>query len=341
VLGRKIWKPPIFQGTLRRRRYFEGWYYKLISADTNSRLAIIPGIYLARKRRDSYAFIQIFDGQTQQCFFQRYSLASFRAGRKHFWLRIASNYFSESRISLALEGDQIRCHGEIKMQGLHPWPVSWTSPGIMGWYRWVPFMQCYHGVISYNHTLAGKLQIGQQRHNFANGRGYSEKDWGKSFPKAWLWCQANHFATPEISITGSIAIIPWLGSAFLGFIFGLQWENRLLTFTTYNRAKLQQLYVASGESKWVLEKKPFTLLVRARAGKVGKLIAPALGGMEREIKESLDSEIELELREQIAGQDVLRLATKAYPAAFEVGGDTQQLMKMWHLNTHQEGKNDN
>ena len=30
--------------------------------------------------------------------------------------------------------------------------------GIMGWYRFVPFMQCYHGVVSLNHKLNGTFK---------------------------------------------------------------------------------------------------------------------------------------------------------------------------------------
>lgn len=56
------------------------------------------------------------------------------------------------------------------------------SPGIMGWYAWVPTMECYHGVVSLDHAISGKLMIEDQAHDFNGGRGYIEKDWGKSFP---------------------------------------------------------------------------------------------------------------------------------------------------------------
>ena len=49
--------------------------------------------------------------------------------------------------------------GRLVFEGITPWPVSITSPGIMGWYAWVPKMECYHGVLSLDHRIQGDLQI--------------------------------------------------------------------------------------------------------------------------------------------------------------------------------------
>ena len=27
---------------------------------------------------------------------------------------------------------------KLSFKGGEPWPVSWFSPGIMGWYAWIP-----------------------------------------------------------------------------------------------------------------------------------------------------------------------------------------------------------
>jgi len=43
---RKIWSPELFQGIYKSKNYFEGWYYKLISADHKHIYAVIPGIAL-------------------------------------------------------------------------------------------------------------------------------------------------------------------------------------------------------------------------------------------------------------------------------------------------------
>ncbi len=53
-------------------------------------------------------------------------------------------------------------------------PIKYSSkkgldPGIMGWYKYVPFMQCYHGVVSLNHELKGQLRINGSEHVFDDG----------------------------------------------------------------------------------------------------------------------------------------------------------------------------
>ena len=63
----------------------------------------------------------------------------------------------------------------------------------MGPYTFAPFMECYHGVLSFDHTIAGSLAVDGQELDFTGGHGYIEKDWGQAFPKAWIWTQSNHF----------------------------------------------------------------------------------------------------------------------------------------------------
>ncbi len=46
----------------------------------------------------------------------------------------------------------------------------------MGWYRFLPFMECYHGVISLTHNLKGKIIVDNKIFAFENGKGYIEKD---------------------------------------------------------------------------------------------------------------------------------------------------------------------
>ncbi len=91
----------------------------------------------------------------------------------------------------------------------------------MGPYGWIPMMECNHGVVSLDHELTGILKVDGTPMDFTGGRGYAEKDWGKSFPAGYVWMQSNHFTADRTSFVGSIAIVPWLFSAFPGFIIGL------------------------------------------------------------------------------------------------------------------------
>jgi hypothetical protein len=56
----------------------------------------------------------------------------------------------------------------------------------MGWYSFIPFMECKHGIVSANHKIKGKITVNNQIIDFDEGQGYIEKDWGTSFPEAGL-----------------------------------------------------------------------------------------------------------------------------------------------------------
>ena len=40
---------------------------------------------------------------------------------------------------------------------------------------------------------SGSLEINGAEISFEGGKGYIEKDWGRSMPSDWIWIQSNHF----------------------------------------------------------------------------------------------------------------------------------------------------
>ena len=123
----------------------------------------------------------------------------------------------------------------------------------MGWYSFVPFMECKHGIVSVNHDLKGSVIVNGNEIDFNNGKGYIEKDWGTSFPEAWLWMQANNFENRNSSFSFSVAKIPWLGKFFIGFIAFLYYYNRFLLFSTYNNSEITEINHTSGTIDLILK----------------------------------------------------------------------------------------
>ena len=188
---RSTLNPGVYHGLNKKPPFFEGWYYKMISADECNKVAIIPGVILGQ---DAHAFLQVLDGVDGTTAYLKFPIQDFRADDRRFAIEIGKNRFDDSHLFLALNNPQCQLTGEIHLGPLNPWPVTWLSPGIMGWYAWVPRMECYHGVLSFSHSLRGTLNLNGKVLDFSGGRGYIEKDWGQSFPAAWIWCQSNHFA---------------------------------------------------------------------------------------------------------------------------------------------------
>ena len=221
---RSTLNPGLYHGWGKKPPFFEGWYFKLVSADGSEKVAIIPGVILGK---DAHAFVQVLEGVKGKTVYHTFAFQDFQADPEQFSFKIGSNQFDGRHLSLDINNAEGKISGEIKLGALNPWPVTFLSPGIMGWYAWVPRMECYHGVLSFDHPLEGELTLNGQKMDFSGGHGYIEKDWGQSFPSAWVWFQSNHFNGARACITASVAVIPWMKSAFRGFIVGL-WLDGIL-----------------------------------------------------------------------------------------------------------------
>lgn len=315
--------PEGFHGHGKKKRFFEGWYVKLVSADRAQRWAVIPGLFLGPDGGGE-AFVQVLDGATKRSWFCRYALHEFEAQAGSFDVRVGPSTFSAKGLTLSLADGPLQ--GSLTFSGFNPWPVTLASPGIMGWYAYVPFMECYHGVVSFWHTLTGTLSVEGRDVSFDGGVGYLEKDWGQAFPAGYVWMQSNHFATPETSLVASAAIIPWLSGSFPGFIAGLWQRGRLYRFATYTGARLEQLQVDDTHVRMTLADGAHRLeLVTARVGG-GLLHAPVRTQMHKRVEESLDAKVEVCLSSVRSGATLFEEV--GHVAGLEVHGALERLTSM-------------
>ncbi len=317
----KIWHPEIFQGTPGKRNYFEGWYFKLVDKDEKLAIAIIPGIALAGER--SHSFIQVFSGRSGTARYFSFGKEDFIISDDPFSVRVGASLFSLDRLSLDIEQDGHRIQSDLEFRDVRGWPVKPFSPGAMGWYRFVPFMECYHGVLSFNHAIRGSLVLDGERIDMTGGKGYIEKDWGRSMPASWIWMQTNHFDIADASLFASIAEIPWIGRTFPGFIFGLSIRETLYSFATYTGARLSLLDVTEKEMRIIVEDGRYVLGIGAEREIGVDLPTPRKGEMVAKVNESLRSRIRVELREKKSGN--LVFSDTGRNAGLEVVGNTSRL----------------
>lgn len=285
-----LFNPEQYHGWGKTKKYFEGWYYKIISADESKAFALIPGIAMD-ENGDQQAFIQVLDGKKLEADYIKFKAADFIPTAGTFKVQIANNHFSTNQITLDLPSIQ----GQLRFENQVPWSSSWYSPGIMGPFSFVPFMQCYHGILSMDHTIQGSLIINGEAVDFSGGRGYMEKDWGRSFPSGYIWMQTNHFSQEGISLKASVAKIPWLGSSFVGFIGGVWLQDRLIEFTTYNLTKLRKSFADENKVELVLENRKHRLEIFAKRQAATALASPIAGFMDGRIEESMTSNIKVQL----------------------------------------------
>lgn len=315
----------IFQGHKKKRNYFEGWYFKMVSNDGESILSIIPGISLSEKGDEKHAFIQIINGKSHQTYYKHFPIEKFQFSNKRFAIRIGDNYFCEDSIKLDIQDGSLNLSGKVFMTNqVDLSPEREKNKKIMGFFRFLPFMQCYHGVVSLTHNLKGSLTLNNCTHDFAKGLGYIEKDWGRSMPSAWIWMQSNSFQKNNTSFMLSIANIPWMGTHFTGFLGFFLHENEVHQFGTYKRTTLKIDSITNELIKITLKNRKHTYHITAKQQGSGSLAAPINGSMDRRIVEGIEAKISLIVRDK---KDIIIFNDSTSIAGLEVVGNTQILKK--------------
>jgi len=310
---KQIKNPELFQGNFNKKHYFEGWYFKHVSAAENHTIAFIPGISLDGV--DSHSFVQVIVSPDIKTYYFRYPLSAFHTEDNPFSVTIGDSVFSMQGCKIALDdasqeiSQGFSFTGEIRYSDITPIQASILMPNIMGFFAYIPNMECNHGVLSMNHQLTGQIKLmdhqtydaheTQNNHeilDFTGGKGYTEKDWGTSFPSEYIWIQANHFADASHSFMCSIATIPFGLFSFRGLIANLHVEGMEYRFATYNRTKIENFVIEKHRVRFDLVKSDVTLTCEALLTETGALKAPKKGEMQRTIKEGLSGDVTLTLK---------------------------------------------
>lgn len=308
-----------YHGWGKTKRYFEGWYYKVISADEQQAYAFIPGVAMD-EQGERHAFVQVLNGKQRTAAYHRLPFEQFAPQGGKFEVSIGDNFFSRERIHLQLPNIQ----GELRFEGLVPWSNSWYSPNIMGPFSFVPMMQCYHGILSMTHHIEGRLSMDGADIDWTGGRGYMEKDWGRSFPSGYIWMQTNHFSDPDVSIKSSVARIPYLGTSFVGFIAGIWLHDRLLEFTTYNGTRLRRSFADEERVELIYENRRHRLEILAHRQAGTALVSPISGFMDGRIEESMTATVEVQLTDRKSKR--ILLEDTGRNAGLEVAGKIEDVL---------------
>lgn len=299
----KIRHPFQQQGSLKKRNYFEGWYYKQVHLDQDKTISFITGFSTAKA--DPHSFIQVIQSNPLTTAYFRFPLEAFVADGQSY--AIGKNRFSLNELEVHLESESLTIDGILRYTDHRFLDASLYTPNIMGPFAYVPNMECNHGVVSMSHQVNGTLILNHKPYHFVNEDGYLEKDWGTSFPKRYIWIQGNHFKETKGSFMASIAHIPFGAFAFQGIIAQLDLGSKRYRFATYNGTKLISMTKTSDGFTFDLRKGSTTLTVIAHMPVSGSLKSPKQGAMSQTIKEGLGGSIELILK--IKGQTEQRFSS--------------------------------
>jgi hypothetical protein len=321
-----IWTPEIYHGKDKRPPFFEGWYYKLTEPNQGQSIAFIPGVFFGSAPNISFSFIQVVDEERKQVTFFRFPLDAFSSEPNPFRIQIQDNIFSKQEIRVNLSDGVDSLNGSIELSDALPWPVTFALPGYMGWFAFLPFVQCYHGVVNRNSLIrSGELTINGRSISFQEGKGYIEKDWGNSFPESYLWLQSNHFEDPNVSLVVSLARMMIMGKARKVFVVGLTLRERFFCFANYTRASVTLTEITTDQIRLSVEDRHFHLEIKADRTPGLDLVIPSLKGMEVGSNQTLSSKLDVTLSKKSNGILSPLFSQIGKSACLEVKGNLSDL----------------
>lgn len=342
----RLFLPVLYQGASKRLRYFEAWYYKqatctsIAGAKASRAIAFIPGISRSAfgSPEKDISFVQMIDGDTGNTRFFSFPVDAFWAKDSPFELHVGDNRFSIDSLSVKLEDEHGRVEASLSYGPITSPKRSLAWPGVMGPYTFMPFMECYHGVVSLDHSVDGYVRMSGpgpeglpeesiETITFDAGRGYIEKDWGRSMPQSWIWVQTNMFpaALGRVSLFFSLARIPWRGISFNGFICILYVNGIEYRYASYTGAKVELLEFDGADIRILVVDKSTKLELMIKRNHEGPLAAPVNEAMSRRISESADSWVRIILKDRHGPDDVLILDAVSPASGVELVGDIDSL----------------
>lgn len=266
------------------KKHFCGWYFKCQSEAKT--LAVIPALH------GSSRSVQLITDD----------------GAWNFTESAGKSRFSEKGFTLDLHENGISAAGEICFG-----PLASIRYDIMGPFRYIPFMQCRHSVISMRHRVNGAIRINDLLYDFHDAPGYIEGDRGRSFPREYAWTQTFF---EDGSLMLSTANIPIAGLHFTGVIGVILWQGKEYRLATYLGAKAVKIM----DGEIVIRQGDLTLSARLISRNARPLFAPKGGRMTRTIHES--ASCRAAYRFEKGRKTLFAFETDKASFEFEYGGNT-------------------
>jgi hypothetical protein len=321
----KIKHPEIFQGDLKRNFYFEGWYYKIVDSASKNIAAFIVGIALNRKEKSSHCFVQFFDGIKEYAHYFKYPIEEFSASETEYDVKIGPNRFSTTSLHVDIDQKGVQIKGDLGFDDLSLFKCPGVGYGLMGAADFVPFLEGRHGIVAMDYIIEGKLSINGEVVDFTNGRGYTEKDLGTSFPKAYIWMQTNHFGRSKTSFMAAIARIPIFGIDITGPLSAFMLDGKIYRFGPDNLSKLKIFEITEDCLKCKISNPKFELEIDAKKTGGVFLPSPNQGDMSSNIQESLQAKIHIKFIKKTGKKHSVLFEGTGINAGLEIMANRQSL----------------
>ncbi len=173
---------------------------------------------------------------------------------------------------------------------------------------------------AYGHA-SGWVEWNEQRFNFDQVPAYCEKNWGGAFPQKWFWMNASGFEqVPDLCLTAAGGTRELLGWPQDVGMVGLHWQGRFLEWVP-GQAEISWVVGPWGSWQIVARQGKYRIEVTGATSEAGTLVfSPTSIGMQQLCRDTTRGRIQLKLWRLAGSVEVLELDTQTQLGALELGG---------------------
>ncbi|MEE2787285.1 MAG: tocopherol cyclase family protein [Myxococcota bacterium] len=215
---------------------FEGWYMRIQKPGQRDSIAVIVAFYRRENGAQNEGFVEVIDSRSQQVYRTTSQRIGFSAPGEPLAIKVGNTVLTDNTLTGRFRSDDgTDVDIDLSFDGCRHWgdPDNGKDRSTMGVPARIPFIPLKWHVTHLDGAVSGQLNIGFYETRYDNAAVHFEKNWGKAFPKRWIWMQANQFDGPvDVAFVGAGGPILDMPLSPEGFMVGLRVGDEFFKWRT-------------------------------------------------------------------------------------------------------------
>ena len=331
-----------------RRRFFEGWYFRLTLPEVKETFAFMysiddpagnsalsGGAAQVLGPGEGYLYCPFPDISQFWAWPHRLGLGHWQqAGTTPVRCLPAASFWATVRQGYQVTATQHQgCVQDLYTGAIARWDYQITpvygwgqgdSPPLAttGWLSYLPWLEPGWQVLMAHGLATGWAEWQDQRYEFTAAPVYAEKNWGGAFPERWFWIQCNAFdGSTDLALTAVGARRQLLGQPQTVGMIGLHWQGQALILTTLHHSLRWSVQPWGHWSMTAYNHRYRVVLQGIAAAPPVQVRVPTHQGLQFACWDTTHGQVEVTVwRRSPKAADTLMLNATSHLAGLEVGG---------------------
>lgn len=214
------------------------------------------------------------------------------------------------------------CRWQYEIQPVYGWGDKGSiQQSTAGWLSFLQIFEPGWQILMAHGLASGWIDWNGKRYEFTNAPAYSEKNWGGAFPQKWFWMNCNSFeGEDDLALTaggGRRGVLWWMESVAM---IGIHHQGKFYEFVPWNS---QVHWEIQPWGRWQMKARnlQYEVEVTGTTDLPGTpLRAPTAKGLIFCCRDTMQGELNLELRELGIGKRKIILKARTFLCGLEIGG---------------------